>query len=81
MGLSVRMDPLGRLATITSAAYILTGAAGAGVVGHFTRYAGLSSFGLGALGICAFGTLASWAVLALQHQSQSRTGLAAPVTP
>ena len=79
MGLSVLVDPLGRLATITSATYILTGAAGAGVAGLFTRYAGLSSFGWGALGICVVGALASWAVLALQRQSQSRTALAESV--
>lgn len=76
MGLSVLVDPLGRLATVTSATYILTAAAGAGVAGLFTRYAGLSSFGWGALALCVVGALASWGVLAMQRQSQARTGLA-----
>src|SRR5271155_160572 len=63
MGLSVLVDPLGRLATVVSATYILTSAAGAGIAGLFTRYGGLSSFGWGALGICALGAGLSALVL------------------
>ena len=81
MGLSRAGGSAGASGDHTSATYILTGAAGAGVAGLYTRYAGLSSFGWGALGICASGALASCAVLALQRQSQSRTILAEPVTP
>ena len=63
MGLSVLVDPLGRLATVTSAVLILTGAAGAALAGVLTQHRGLPSFGLAAGGICVLGAVAAGLVL------------------
>lgn len=63
MGLSVLVDPLGRLATVTSAVLILTGAVGASLAGIFTQHAGLSSFGWAACVLCFLGALAAGLVI------------------
>lgn len=68
MGLSVMVDAQGRIATLTSAIYILTGAAGAAFAGLLTRYFGLASYGWAALGACLIGAMTAWWVLRLAAQ-------------
>ena len=70
MGLSVMVDAPGRIATLTSATYILTGAAGATFAGLLTRYAGLSSYGWAALAACLTGAaIAGWVLRAIAKAS------------
>ena len=70
MGLSVLVDAAGRLATLTSATYILAGAAGAGLAGLITGIGGVAAYGVVALGICVVGAIVSYGVLLL-HKAKS----------
>jgi len=54
MGLSAMVDSSGRIATLTSSTYILTGAAGAALAGVFTQRFGVASYGWMAFATCLF---------------------------